>query len=214
MRQNEFLHGIDCSDEKGQIVGQSKVAAAKAFSQVNKVLTQKKTALNQSSIAGDNVQNHDVCSWYAHPASYNGTGWAVGFHEENHVPARPHSSDGRWMLVSRQMDLSMVFPCIVDHFSACPSWFPRLAACFPKDGTLSASCQTEWLSLSGCVSVRWKRPLWRGSNRKPMRKLRKHAERRCPNGSTSIRDCKVPDNNRSLVIIRKQVGTAFFGKYT
>lgn len=34
MRQNEFLHGIDCSDEKGQIVGQSKVAAVKAFGQV------------------------------------------------------------------------------------------------------------------------------------------------------------------------------------
>lgn len=34
MRQNEFLHGIDCADEKGRIVGQSKIAAAKAFSQV------------------------------------------------------------------------------------------------------------------------------------------------------------------------------------
>jgi len=35
MRQNEFLHGIDCADEKGRIVGQSKIAAAKAFSQVS-----------------------------------------------------------------------------------------------------------------------------------------------------------------------------------
>lgn len=34
MRQNEVLYGIDCSDEKGRIVGQSKVAAIKGISQV------------------------------------------------------------------------------------------------------------------------------------------------------------------------------------
>ncbi|CAG9835527.1 unnamed protein product [Diabrotica balteata] len=34
MRQNEIIYGIDCSDENGKIVGQSKVAAAKGISQV------------------------------------------------------------------------------------------------------------------------------------------------------------------------------------
>lgn len=35
MRQNELINGIDCSDEKGNIVGQSKLAAAKGITQVN-----------------------------------------------------------------------------------------------------------------------------------------------------------------------------------
>lgn len=35
MRQNELINGIDCSDEKGNIVGQSKIAAAKGITQVN-----------------------------------------------------------------------------------------------------------------------------------------------------------------------------------
>lgn len=34
MRQNEILHGIDCTDESGKIVGQSKLAAIKGISQV------------------------------------------------------------------------------------------------------------------------------------------------------------------------------------
>lgn len=34
MRQNEILHGIDCTNESGTIVGQSKVAAAKGITQV------------------------------------------------------------------------------------------------------------------------------------------------------------------------------------
>ncbi|XP_060527369.1 sideroflexin-2 [Cylas formicarius] len=34
MRQNEILYGIDCSDEHGRVVGQSKFAAVKAISQV------------------------------------------------------------------------------------------------------------------------------------------------------------------------------------
>ncbi|CAH0553053.1 unnamed protein product [Brassicogethes aeneus] len=34
MRQNEILGGIDCTDEKGKIIGQSKLAAAKGITQV------------------------------------------------------------------------------------------------------------------------------------------------------------------------------------
>ncbi|KAJ8941318.1 hypothetical protein NQ318_017858 [Aromia moschata] len=34
MRQNELLHGIDCTDESGRIVGQSRLAAAKGITQV------------------------------------------------------------------------------------------------------------------------------------------------------------------------------------
>lgn len=34
MRQSEVVHGIDCTDEKGNIVCQSKLAAAKGISQV------------------------------------------------------------------------------------------------------------------------------------------------------------------------------------
>lgn len=34
MRQSEVVHGIDCTDENGNIVGQSKLAAAKGISQV------------------------------------------------------------------------------------------------------------------------------------------------------------------------------------
>lgn len=34
MRQNEILQGIDCTDENGRIVGQSKLAAVKGITQV------------------------------------------------------------------------------------------------------------------------------------------------------------------------------------
>lgn len=34
MRQNEVVYGIDCTDDNGNIVGQSKIAAAKGITQV------------------------------------------------------------------------------------------------------------------------------------------------------------------------------------
>nr|CAI5867097.1 unnamed protein product [Callosobruchus analis] len=34
MRQNEILYGIDCTDEDGKLIGQSKLAAAKGITQV------------------------------------------------------------------------------------------------------------------------------------------------------------------------------------
>lgn len=34
MRQNELIAGIDCRDENGNIIGQSRVAAVKGISQV------------------------------------------------------------------------------------------------------------------------------------------------------------------------------------